>query len=100
MYTLRQIGIGSLYLLYLITEFTAIVSLFFREPWIADFRTSPATKDSIDRFVTNDESPENSEKKTMTMENKELPGAVCVDGESSEKPADMPKLAHVFTMLS
>ena len=36
---------------------------YFREPWIADFRTNPATKNSIDRFITNDESPENSERR-------------------------------------
>ena len=28
---------------------------YFREPWIADFRTSPATNNSMERFLDNDE---------------------------------------------
>ncbi len=34
---------------------------YFREPWIADFRTNPATKNSIERFIDNDDSPIKSE---------------------------------------
>ena len=30
---------------------------YFREPWIADFRTSPATHNSLERFVASEESP-------------------------------------------
>jgi hypothetical protein len=30
---------------------------YFREPWIADFRTSPATHNTIERFLENDEAP-------------------------------------------
>jgi len=33
---------------------------YFREPWIADFRTSPATHNTVERFVANDEAPYNS----------------------------------------
>ena len=28
---------------------------YFREPWIADFRTSPATNNTMERFLDNDE---------------------------------------------
>ena len=28
---------------------------WFREPWIADFRTSPATHNTAERFLANDE---------------------------------------------
>src|SRR3954469_5441878 len=31
--------------------------LFFREPWIADFRTHPPTLNSVHRFMANDEPP-------------------------------------------
>jgi hypothetical protein len=31
--------------------------LFFREPWIADFRTDPPTHNSVHRFMANDEPP-------------------------------------------
>ena len=34
---------------------------YFREPWIADFRTSPATHNTIERFVEKDEAPYNSD---------------------------------------
>lgn len=34
---------------------------YFREPWVADFRTSPATKNTIDRFVGNEEPPVNTD---------------------------------------
>ena len=30
---------------------------YFREPWIADFRTGPATHNSLERFVASEESP-------------------------------------------
>ncbi|MDE0087891.1 MAG: phytanoyl-CoA dioxygenase family protein [Candidatus Poribacteria bacterium] len=30
---------------------------YFREPWIADFRTSPATHNTIDRFIEKDDEP-------------------------------------------
>ena len=30
---------------------------YFREPWIADFRTQPATHNTIERFVDNNEQP-------------------------------------------
>ena len=30
---------------------------YFRQPWIADFRTQPATHNTIERFMNNDESP-------------------------------------------
>ena len=30
---------------------------YFREPWIADFRTGPATHNSMERFVDSEESP-------------------------------------------
>lgn len=30
---------------------------YFREPWIADFRTSPATHNTFERFVDNEEPP-------------------------------------------
>ncbi len=33
---------------------------YFREPWIADFRTRPATHNTIERFLENDESPINT----------------------------------------
>ncbi|MBI1923030.1 hypothetical protein HYR99_02145, partial [Candidatus Poribacteria bacterium] len=33
---------------------------YFREPWIADFRTGPATHNTIERFVNNDEPPVNT----------------------------------------
>ena len=33
---------------------------YFREPWIADFRTSPATHNTIERFMENDEVPINT----------------------------------------
>lgn len=33
---------------------------YFREPWVADFRTGPATHNSIERFVGNDEAPINT----------------------------------------
>jgi hypothetical protein len=34
---------------------------YFREPWIADFRTSPATHNTIERFLNNDEPPVNTD---------------------------------------
>jgi len=34
---------------------------FFREPWIADFRTSPATMNTTERFIENDEPPVNTD---------------------------------------
>lgn len=34
---------------------------YFREPWIADFRTSPATRNTIERFMEKDEPPINTE---------------------------------------
>ncbi|MEM7532692.1 MAG: phytanoyl-CoA dioxygenase family protein [Chloroflexota bacterium] len=34
---------------------------YFREPWVADFRTRPATINTMDRFVGNDESPVNTD---------------------------------------
>jgi hypothetical protein len=34
---------------------------YFREPWIADFRTSPATHNTIERFLNNDEAPVNTD---------------------------------------
>ena len=37
-------------------------SLYFREPWIADFRTGPATHNTIDRFVGNDEPTVNTDR--------------------------------------
>lgn len=30
---------------------------YFRQPWIADFRTNPATHNTTERFLTNDEMP-------------------------------------------
>ncbi len=33
---------------------------YFREPWIADFRTSPATHNTFERFIDNDEPPVNT----------------------------------------
>ena len=33
---------------------------YFREPWIADFRTGPATHNTIERFINNDEPPVNT----------------------------------------
>jgi len=36
---------------------------YFREPWIADFRTRPATRNTIDRFLNNDEPPVNTDRK-------------------------------------
>jgi hypothetical protein len=36
---------------------------YFREPWIADFRTSPATHNTVDRFMGNEEPPINSDNK-------------------------------------
>ena len=30
---------------------------YFRQPWIADFRTSPATHNTAERFLENDEAP-------------------------------------------
>jgi hypothetical protein len=35
---------------------------YFREPWIADFRTGPATHNTIDRFVGNDEPTVNTDR--------------------------------------
>ena len=34
---------------------------YFREPWIADFRTSPATNNTTERFIGNDEEPVNTD---------------------------------------
>jgi len=34
---------------------------YFREPWIADFRTNPATSNTIERFLERDEAPINTE---------------------------------------
>ena len=34
---------------------------YFREPWVADFRTQPATINTIERFVGNDEPPVNTD---------------------------------------
>lgn len=34
---------------------------YFREPWIADFRTRPATHNTIERFLQNDEPPVNTD---------------------------------------
>ena len=34
---------------------------YFREPWIADFRTSPATANTIERFVNNEETTINTD---------------------------------------
>lgn len=34
---------------------------YFREPWIADFRTSPATRNTIDRYLEKDEPPINTD---------------------------------------
>ena len=36
---------------------------YFREPWVADFRTSPATINTIERFINNDEPPVNTDTK-------------------------------------
>ena len=36
---------------------------YFREPWIADFRTSPTTHNTAERFLDNDESPINTDHK-------------------------------------
>ena len=33
---------------------------YFRQPWIADFRTQPATHNTIERFVDNEEPPINT----------------------------------------
>ena len=30
---------------------------YFRHPWIADFRTDPATHNTMERFVANEEAP-------------------------------------------
>lgn len=35
---------------------------YFREPWMADFRTQPATINKIDRFVGNEETPVNTDR--------------------------------------
>ena len=35
--------------------------LYFREPWIADFRTDPATHNTSERFLANDEPPINTD---------------------------------------
>ena len=35
--------------------------LYFREPWIADFRTDPPTHNTVHRFMSNDEPPINSD---------------------------------------
>ena len=37
--------------------------VYFREPWIADFRTSPATHNTVERFLNNEELPVNSDTK-------------------------------------
>ena len=34
---------------------------YFREPWIADFRTGPATHNTIERFIEGDEAPVNTD---------------------------------------
>jgi hypothetical protein len=34
---------------------------YFRQPWIADFRTSPATHNTVERFVDSDEAPIDTE---------------------------------------
>ncbi len=34
---------------------------YFREPWIADFRTRPATHNTVDRFISNAELPVNTD---------------------------------------
>ena len=34
---------------------------YFREPWIADFRTKPATHNTVNRFLDNDECPIDSD---------------------------------------
>ena len=34
---------------------------YFRQPWIADFRTQPATHNTIERFVDNEEPPINTD---------------------------------------
>ena len=34
---------------------------YFRAPWIADFRTSPATHNTAERFINNDEDPINTD---------------------------------------
>jgi hypothetical protein len=34
---------------------------YFREPWIADFRTGPATINTIERFLEKGEAPINTE---------------------------------------
>jgi len=36
---------------------------YFREPWIADFRTGPATHNTIKRFLESDEAPVNTDHK-------------------------------------
>lgn len=35
--------------------------VYFREPWIADFRTQPATHNTVERFLNNDEPPINTD---------------------------------------
>lgn len=37
--------------------------VYFREPWIADFRTQPATHNTVERFLNNDELPVNADTK-------------------------------------
>ena len=36
---------------------------YFREPWVADFRTKPTTHNTVDRFLKNDEPPINTDTK-------------------------------------
>ena len=36
---------------------------YFRQPWIADFRTSPATHNTTERFLDNDEAPVDTDHK-------------------------------------
>ncbi len=36
---------------------------YFREPWIADFRTSPATINTMERFINNDEPSVNTDRR-------------------------------------
>ena len=36
---------------------------YFREPWIADFSTSPATHNSVERFLNNEEAPIDTDRK-------------------------------------
>ena len=37
---------------------------YFREPWVADFRTAPATHNTIERFLDNDEAPVDTDRKS------------------------------------